>query len=319
MFYERATDAVIARDGTVDKLLGEEVIAFFGAPYNEQEHERRAVEVALEVIRVLASFWGDEPLVGAVVGSGVAFVGRVGQGETSDYTAVGQVVNQVMSLREHVHPGELLLMSETYVAVEAQFSNAAARTVTLKPGNERLGVRVVKAAQLEGRVGTRVKDVRALRTILFLDLVGSTDLAVKIGDAAWRDLLAHHYIEVRKLLFEHGGAEVDTAGDGLLATFVAPAEAIRFAHAMGALDRELGLAARVGIHTGEVELDGQAIRGIAVVIASRIGGLANADEILVSGTVRDLVGGSGIEFTDCGVRTLKGVPEPWHIYHAPGA
>lgn len=313
-FYQRATQAVIDRDGTVDKLIGEEVVAFFGTPYNEHEHERRAVEAALEVIGSMESFWGTELLVSGVVGTGRAFVGNVGEGEMRDYTAVGQLVNVTAALRQHVAAGELLLLSETYAAVAQQFPEALVRTVPLAGTRETVAARVIRAAPPD--TARREPPRRSLATILVLDLVGSTETAARLGDAAWRDLLARHYVEVRRLLGAHQGEEIDTAGDGLLATFAAPAEAIGFAHAVCAADRSLGLAARVGIHAGEVERDGAAIRGIAIVIASRIASLAGADEVFVSGTIRDLVAGSGIGFADRGNRSLKGVPEPRQVFES---
>src|SRR5207245_8188103 len=116
---------------------------------------------------------------------------------------------------------------------------------------------------------------RALATILVLDLVDSTRVASELGDAAWRDLLARHYVRMRELLATHEGTEIDTAGDGLLATFQTPVHAVRFAEAAIDADAALGLRTRVGVHTGEIEDDQGEIRGIAVVIAARIGALAD--------------------------------------------
>jgi class 3 adenylate cyclase len=184
------------------------------------------------------------------------------------------------------------------------------RTITIADQDEPVAARAVSVrGPAVARAGRR-----SLATILVLDLVGSTEVATAIGDAAWRDLLARHYVRLRALLAEHEGTEVDTAGDGLLATFATPVEAVRFAQAAIDVDRALGLQTRFGIHAGEVEHDQSAIRGIAVVIAARIGALAGASEIFVSSTVRDLVTGSGLGFEDQGVRSLKGVAEPRQIY-----
>lgn len=307
---------MVARDGTIDKLLDEQVIAFFGTPWNEVEHERRAVEAAAEVIRGMSSFWGEAATVGAAVGTGLAFVGNVGERETRDYTAVGSIVTATKRAREHAGPGEILLLPGTYAAVASGYPDAQVRTIAATEHGEALSVRIVNVAasaptanRAPGASGRRV-----LTTILSLDLVGSTPLAAQIGDLAWRDLLASHYTGVRRELEVFQGTEIDTAGDGLLATFTAPAQAIRFGRVVQALDRSLGLAARIGIHTGEVEQEEHAIRGIAVVIAARIAGLAEADEIFVSGTVRDLAAGSGIGFIDQGLRTLKGVPDLRQVY-----
>jgi pimeloyl-ACP methyl ester carboxylesterase len=148
---------------------------------------------------------------------------------------------------------------------------------------------------------------RFLATILFVDLVRSTERVGQIGDAAWKDLLARYYIEARRELAIYGGVEVDTAGDGLLAHFDGPGRAVKCAGAIERAARELGLEARAGVHTGEVQRDKGALRGIAVHTAARIAGLAGANEILVSSTVRDLVAGSGLAFVDRGAHELKGI------------
>lgn len=151
---------------------------------------------------------------------------------------------------------------------------------------------------------------RVLATLVFADIVGSTEQAVALGDRAWRDLLERYYTLVRRELAVHSGVEVDTAGDGLLARFDGPGRAIRCARAIQRVGGELGIQVRAGVHTGEVELAGGAVRGIAVHTAARIASLAGAGEVFVSNTVRDLVAGSGMVFADRGVHTLKGVPEP---------
>ena len=148
---------------------------------------------------------------------------------------------------------------------------------------------------------------RFLATLLFVDLVRSTERVAAVGDAAWRSLLARYYADTRRELAIYGGVEVDTAGDGLLAHFDGPGRALKCASAIERAARELGLEARAGLHTGEVERDNAAIRGIAVHIAARIASLAAANEILVSSTVRDLVAGSGLAFVDRGSHQLKGV------------
>ena len=155
---------------------------------------------------------------------------------------------------------------------------------------------------------------RFLTTLVAADIVGSTDLIARIGDARWRDLLEQHYAVVSRRLAMHGGTEVDRAGDGFLANFDAPARAIRFARDIDREDQALGLRARAAVHTGEVEASNRALRGIAVHIASRLTGLAAPGEVLVSSTVRDLVAGSGFAFTDRGTHALKGVPEPRQVF-----
>ncbi|TMB63336.1 MAG: adenylate/guanylate cyclase domain-containing protein [Chloroflexi bacterium] len=309
-FYEIATRAVVARDGTVDKLMSDQVIAFFGTPYNDREHALRAVEAAADVIAAMEDQWGGTSLVAAAVGTGEAFVGNVGEGGTRDYTAIGQMVNSTHELLGHARPGEALLLPATYTAVSSHYPDAPIRTITIADRDEPVAARAVSVrAPAAARAGRR-----ALATIMVLDLVNSTVIASELGDAAWRELLARHYGRMRELLAVHEGTEIDTAGDGLLATFQAPVHAVRFGEAAIDADAALGLRTRVGVHTGEVEGDQGAIRGIAVVIAARIGALADAGQIFVSNTVRDLVAGSGLGFEDRGVRSLKGVAEPRQIY-----
>jgi class 3 adenylate cyclase len=160
---------------------------------------------------------------------------------------------------------------------------------------------------------------RVLATVLFTDIAGSTERAAELGDRRWTELVGRHDQVIRKELDRHRGREVETAGDGFLATFDGPARGIRCARAICEEARALGLEVRTGLHTGEVELAGEALRGIAVHIAARVAASAGAGEVLVSSTVRDLVAGSGIEFEDRGVHALKGVPGEWRLYRAiPG-
>jgi len=172
------------------------------------------------------------------------------------------------------------------------------------------------AAELERFVtGARVAapSDRVLATILFVDIVGSTERVAAVGDTVWRNVLERYYALARRELLAYSGIEVDTAGDGLLARFDGPARAIRCARAIQRAAAELGLELRGGVHTGEVELTGAAVRGIAVHTASRIASLAGPGEVYASSTVRDLVAGSGLTFEDRGVHTLKGIPEPRQV------
>jgi pimeloyl-ACP methyl ester carboxylesterase len=157
---------------------------------------------------------------------------------------------------------------------------------------------------------------RVLATVLFTDIVGSTERAVELGDRRWRELLNTHDAAVRRELERFRGSEVDTAGDGFLATFDGPARAVRCAISAGDAVRQLGIEVRAGIHTGECELDGQKVRGIAVHTGARIASLAGPGEVLVSQTVKDLVSGSGLAFDDRGTHVLKGVPGEWRVYAA---
>jgi pimeloyl-ACP methyl ester carboxylesterase len=157
---------------------------------------------------------------------------------------------------------------------------------------------------------------RVLATVLFTDIVGSTERARELGDARWRDLVERHHELVRRDLARFRGREIDTAGDGFLATFDGPARAIRSGKAIVESVRTLGLEIRAGLHTGEVELAGDAVRGIAVHTGARVASQAGPGEVLVSQTVKDLVAGSGIEFEDRGTRELKGLPGEWRLYAA---
>ncbi len=153
-----------------------------------------------------------------------------------------------------------------------------------------------------------------LTTVLFTDIVGSTQRAASLGDRAWRDLLARHHASVRRELARFRGQELDTAGDGFFATFDGPARAIRCAQAIVANVGELGLDLRAGLHTGECELHDGKLAGIAVSVGARVAAEAGAGEVLVSSTVKDLVAGSGIEFEHLGARALKGVPGEWTLH-----
>ena len=155
---------------------------------------------------------------------------------------------------------------------------------------------------------------RVLATVLFTDIVGSTERARELGDRRWRDLVARHHEVVRAELTRFRGREVDTAGDGFFATFDGPARAIRSAKAISESVRGLGLEIRAGLHTGEVELAGDDVRGIAVHTGARVAAQAGASEVLVSQTVKDLVAGSGIELEDRGAHQLKGVPGEWRLF-----
>jgi len=155
---------------------------------------------------------------------------------------------------------------------------------------------------------------RVLATVMFTDIVGAKERTVALGDRAWRDVLEHHHAVVRDALARFRGHEVDTAGDSFFATFDGPARAIRCACALSKSMRHLGIDIRVGLHTGECEVMGAKVGGIAVHIGARVADLAQAGEVLVSSTVKDLVAGSGIDFQSRGAHTLKGVPGAWHLF-----
>jgi class 3 adenylate cyclase len=176
---------------------------------------------------------------------------------------------------------------------------------------------LIDAAQ-EFLTGTRYapEPDRILATVLFTDIVDSTDTAARLGDQRWREVLESHRRGVREALGRHGGREVKTLGDGFLLSFDGPARGIRCARAILDSSERLGIQVRAGLHTGECEVMGDDLGGIAVHIAARVSALASPSEVLVSRTVKDLVAGSGIEFADRGVHELKGVPDSWDLHAA---
>jgi class 3 adenylate cyclase len=153
-----------------------------------------------------------------------------------------------------------------------------------------------------------------LATVLFTDIVGSTERAAELGDRSWRELLERHHALVRRELTRFRGEEKDTAGDGFFATFDGPARAIRCAHAIVDGVHGLGLDVRAGVHTGECELHEGKVAGLAVVIGARVAAAAGGGDVLVSQTVKDLVAGAGVEFEERGEHELKGVPGTWRLY-----
>jgi class 3 adenylate cyclase len=157
---------------------------------------------------------------------------------------------------------------------------------------------------------------RVLATVLFTDIVGSTERAANLGDKAWRDLLDRHDQVVRRQIERFRGREVNTVGDGFVATFDGPGRGIQSACAIRDAVRALGIEVRAGLHTGEIEVRGDDVAGMAVHIGARVASCAGPGEVLVSATVKDLVVGSGIEFLDRGEHELKGVPGSWRLYRA---
>jgi pimeloyl-ACP methyl ester carboxylesterase/class 3 adenylate cyclase len=214
-----------------------------------------------------------------------------------DPDAVRDMAARIPGARVQLFPGATHLPSAPYLGIDGEPVFAAIEEFVT-------GSRAAPAGE------------RFLTTLAFIDLVGSTARAAEIGDVAWRAVLDEHYAAARAALARHGGREIDTAGDGLFASFDGPARAIRCAMEIAKADRALGLRTRAGVHTGEVERAGAALRGINVVVAARIGALAKADEVLASSTVRDLCAGSGIGFEDRGTHALKGVDGERQVFAA---
>ena len=172
-----------------------------------------------------------------------------------------------------------------------------------------------------GRFLSEIRDEEAslsrqLATVMFTDIVDSTAHAAALGDRDWRAARARHDELVRSQLARYRGREVKTMGDGFLATFDGPGRAVRCAQAIVAGVGDLGIEVRAGLHTGEIELDGDDVTGIAVAIGARVGALAQPSEVLVSQTIKDLTAGSGIVYSDRGEHDLKGVPDRWRLYQA---
>jgi len=170
-------------------------------------------------------------------------------------------------------------------------------------------------AFLSRRAAAPVPDT-VLATVMFTDIVGSTERAAALGDRAWRDLLQEHHAIVRRELGRFRGKELDTAGDGFFATFDGPARAISCARAIVGAVGDIDLSVRAGVHTGECELQDGKVTGIAVNIGARVAAAAGPGEVLVSRTVKDLVAGSGIAFEGWGAHALKGVPGEWELFTA---
>ena len=201
---------------------------------------------------------------------------------------------------------------------------AGARFVEL-PGSDHLSwgedrdAIVAEVGRFLSRIAEEEADLdRVLATVLFTDIVGSTERAVRLGDRAWRELLEAHHTRVRGLLARYRGTEIDTAGDGFLATFDGPARAVRCAAAIVESLRGIDLDLRAGVHTGECELVDGKVRGVAVHTGARVASLAGAGEVFVSQTVKDLVAGSGLSLEDRGEHELKGIPGTWRIFAVVG-
>jgi DNA-binding NarL/FixJ family response regulator len=201
-------------------------------------------------------------------------------------------------------PGELLQGVRAVARGDALLSPGVARRL-ISAFADRAEEQALPAGSEQGRV---------LATVMFSDIVASTERAAQIGDRRWRDLLDRHDAVVRQELAGHGGREVKTTGDGFLALFDGPARAIRCAVAIRQGLRAEGVEVRIGLHAGEVELRGDDVGGIAVHLGARVVATASPGEVVVSSTVRDLVAGSGIGFADRGEHDLKGVPDRWRLY-----
>jgi class 3 adenylate cyclase len=263
---------------------------------------------------VMKAWWGARERLGGSPGAIRNNLASVAMGDVRDAVAMVQAPTLVLQrANDPMHK----------VQIDRELANAIpdARFVEL-PGSSTLpwlDAEPLLDEVEEFLTGARPAPVadRVLATILFTDLVGSTETAQRIGDAAWSRLVEQHHAAVRRELERHAGEEIDTAGDGFFAVFDGPARAIRCALAIQAAVRRLGLELRAGLHTGEVERPPHGKpRGIAVNVAARVSGLAEGGQTLVTATVRDLVAGSGLEFEDRGEHELKGLGESRRVFLA---
>jgi pimeloyl-ACP methyl ester carboxylesterase/class 3 adenylate cyclase len=287
----------------------------------------------IQSARAAAEHWGEGHTLALMAPSADRDSDRIGRGIFERSAASPQLVQALfdMVLETDVRdllpsirvPTLVLHRQEEFIPVEGARYMAehipGARLVVL-PGMDHIpfygdgdGYAEEIEEFLTGARQAPVSD-RILTTVMFTDIVGSTERAATLGDARWRELLGRHDELMRAELERHRGREVKTMGDGFLATFDGPARGIRCARAVADQVRSLDIELRAGLHTGECELIGDDIGGMAVNIGARIGALAGADEVVVSSTVKDLVVGSGISFSDRGTRELKGVPGEWRLF-----
>jgi class 3 adenylate cyclase len=245
-------------------------------------------------------------------GSAVAFFQMVRESDVSDVLPSVRVPTVVLSSEAERGPGR-------YFAEQIP----GARLVELPPSlrsiyhwvdDDAHEIALRETRKLAAVEAPVARADRVLATVLFTDIVGSTERASQLGDRAWRHLLERHHAVVRKRITQFRGEEIDTAGDGFFASFDGPGRAIECARTLVADVRALGLELRVGLHTGECERHDGKLTGIAVPVGARVANAADPGEVLVSGTVKDLVAGSGFEFEDRGVHELKGVPGEWRLY-----
>jgi pimeloyl-ACP methyl ester carboxylesterase/class 3 adenylate cyclase len=287
----------------------------------------------IQSARAAAEHWGEGHTLALMAPSADRESDRIGRGIFERSAASPQLVQTLfdMVLETDVRdllpsirvPTLVLHRQEEFIPVEGARYMAehipGARLVVL-PGMDHIpfygdgdGYAEEIEEFLTGARQAPVSD-RILTTVMFTDIVGSTERAATLGDARWRELLGRHDELMRAELERHQGREVKTMGDGFLATFDGPARGIRCARAVADQVRSLDIELRAGLHTGECELIGDDIGGMAVNIGARIGALAGADEVVVSSTVKDLVVGSGISFSDRGTRELKGVAGEWRLF-----
>ena len=306
-----AEERMRALGGTLSERDAGPLVAVFEGP-DERSRSTAAVEAALAVLADATPDAGPDMHVSIAVSAGPASVGstRVTHDGAARwlYGAEGETVDDAVRLARGADEAGVLVAGAAAAAVSDRFALQAQADGTYRV----LG----PIADANGSDAARPPHDRRLMTILVTDIVGSTRILERVGDRAWGELVSAHERATRDQLGRFGGEEINTVGDGFLAAFDTPAQAIRSVFALMARLDELGLTIRAGIHTGEVEYGEGSARGIALNIASRIAAHASPAEVLVSATTRELAAGSGIVFTDRGAHALEGVSEPRQLYAA---
>jgi class 3 adenylate cyclase len=285
----------------------------------------QAIAAAVQIQRALATeSWPQGGAVRVRIGIHTGEPIRTTEGYT------GLDVIRAARIKEAGHGGQVLLSASTAAIVqdtlldELGLRDLGVHRLKSLPRPERIFQLIIPGLPadfpplqtLDARTGSRSgsEGERVLTTVLFTDMVGATERVVALGDRHWREVLVQHRVLVRRELAHYGGHEVDTAGDSFFATFDSPASAVRCACAIGEAMKELGIEMRIGVHAGEVEHEEESPIGITVHIGARVTSLASPGEVWVSSTVRDLMAGSGITFTDRGTHILRGIPGEWRLF-----